>query len=117
MGFFDKLRRTPKEPEWIDVGQVGPQDSLGRLGAHVQALLKSKGKRGTILTYLNVIEPSAGYADEHPLEFQSHLLEILASTLPMLSEQKRAAVRQRQLMFVHGRTGERQRSAAVVALE
>jgi hypothetical protein len=117
VGFFDKLRPKPGEPEWINIGEVGAQDSLEKLKVRVQGLLEDRGRRGPIITYVNVIEPSAGFADQHPVEFQSHVLETLASTLPMLSEQKRKWIQQRQLMFVHGRTGERQRSAAVVALE
>jgi hypothetical protein len=116
MGSFDKSRGTPPEPEWIDVGRVDVKDSYARLRARADRIVVARGQRGSMITFINVVEPSPGFADDNPAQFQSHVLQSLASTLPMLTEKQRAAVRSQQLLFVHGRTGERQRTAAVVAV-
>ena len=92
-------------------------DSYAQLRARADRIVVQRARRASIITYLNVVEPSPGFADQNPAQFQSHVLQSLAQALPLLTEQKREEVRSRQLLFVHGRTGERQRTAAVVALE
>lgn len=43
MGFFDRFRVRNREPDWIDAGDLGPQDFYAKLRAHAMELLKERG--------------------------------------------------------------------------
>jgi len=116
MGLFDRLRKPPPEPEWIDVGTIGAEDSYAKLRARADQILRTRHQSGSVPTIVNVIEPSPGFAEQNVAQFRSHVLETLAAMLPSLSEKARSAVGRGSVLFLHGRTGETQRTVALVVL-